>query len=222
MRSRGVKARASTAPRSWAQGGIAAVLTRTIPLEAHVRDTLIAGAGLCDEEAVRFMVERGPPASAGWSSRASPSRATRTDSPARACTSPARADTATGASSTRRMPPAARSRRRCRGWRPRHPDRGPASTRRRRPDHVRARRRATACSAPTSWTRERAASTAVAAKAVVLATGGASKVYLYSTNPHGATGDGIAMAWRAGCRVANMEFMQFHPTCLYHPKRGRS
>lgn len=214
---------------NWAQGGIAAVLEATDSLESHIDDTLVAGAGLCNAETVRFVVEHGREVVrdlVNWGvpfDREEGSAAHRIEE-----------DfdfhlTREGGHSHRRIVHAADATGRAvqttldervldepnidiltdyvaidilTNRHLAHPAKGNAKP---RAHGVYALNTA----------RDRVET--LTARATIVATGGASRVYLYSSNPDGSTGDGIAMAWRAGCRVANMEFNQFHPTCLYHP-----
>ena len=206
---------------AWAQGGIAAVLAADDSVESHIEDTLKAGDGLCKIATVRHVVERGPDQIA-WLDRLGidltrDTGAPREDGAALHLTREgghsrrrvAHAADATGKAVQRVLLDAVRS----------HPDIDLY------PQHLavdlvtdrktggEGRRCVGAYVLDIATGRVGA----FHARTVVLATGGASKIYRYTTNPDGATGDGIAMAWRAGCRVANMEFGQFHPTCLYHP-----
>ena len=208
--SKGTLASGSTL---WAQGGISAVLDENDSLENHVRDTLSCGAGLCDERAVRFTVERGP-ACIRWlleqgvqftfdEGDSDGSRLHLTREGGHSHRRVVHAADATGRAVETTLSELAAA----------HPN-------------ITAREHCVAVDLILDPARRAGGAylldmrsgrvEAVGAKAVVLATGGANMVYLYSTNQQGASGDGIAMAWRAGCRVANMEFMQFHPTCLYH------
>jgi len=203
-----------------AQGGIAAVLDPADSLEAHVRDTLAAGAGLCREEVVRFVVERGPAAIRWLLDLGVPFTTEATeDGQVRYHL------TREGGHSHRRVIHAADATGRAveRTLLARASEAGiEILPHRVAVDLITAAR--LGLPGPDrvlgAYVLDRQAGQveAIRARAVVLATGGASKVYLYTSNPDCATGDGIAMAWRAGCRVANMEFMQFHPTCLYHPQ----
>lgn len=200
----------------WAQGGISAVLDATDSVESHIRDTQLAGAGLCDPDAVRFTVTRGAESIRWLIDRGVQFSIDESDP------SGGLHLTREGGHSHRRIVHAADETglavetTLC-ALAEQHPlitaiehhvaidlILDPGTNR--------------ACGAYLLDTRSEKVR-AQAATAVVLATGGANQVYLYSSNPNGASGDGIAMAWRAGCRVANMEFMQFHPTTLYHPAR---
>jgi len=202
---------------AWAQGGIAAALADDDSVEAHIRDTLIAGAGLCDEETVRFVVENGHAAIRWLVEMGVPFTADTTSSTGFHLTQE-------GGHSTRRIIHAADATGRavqktlCTQIRD-----NPNITllehhiaidlitgdKFGQDDHT--------CYGVYALDNISGQVKTFAAKHTVLTTGGAGKVYLYTTNPDVATGDGIAMGWRAGCRVANMEFIQFHPTCLYHP-----
>jgi len=221
------KRSASESNTRYAQGGIAAVISPEDTIENHVRDTLVAGAGLCREEAVRAIVQDGPDRI-----RALRELGVHFDLRERTDGTSGAADdeldlTREGGHSKRRVVHAADATGRevqstllaaCM-----------ASPRiRLLEDHMTidlivASRfggpdRVAGAYVLDASNPESARVLTIAAHATVLATGGAGKVYLYTTNPDVATGDGVAMAYRAGASIANMEFFQFHPTCLYHPQ----
>ncbi len=202
----------------WAQGGIAAVVDPADSINAHYEDTLVAGAQLNDPAATRFVVEHGREA-IDWL-RAQGVPFTPDD------------DTAWGMHLTRE---GGHSHRRI----VHVADATGAAVQETLIDRVRRHpnisilehciavdlivghkigKSTAGCLGAYLMDLKSGHIEACAAGHTVLATGGAGKVYLYTTNPDTATGDGIAMAWRAGCRVSNMEFIQFHPTCLYHPQ----
>lgn len=211
------KAELTDASTYWAQGGVAAVLDETDSTDSHIADTLVAGAGLCHEDAVKFTVENGPDA-IRWLIDQGVSFTLDADAQPHL--------TREGGHSHRRIIHAADA-----------TGRAISTTlvsRVRECTNVDLLENQVAVDLITSQKNGLPGQNRVLgayvlntatgdinvfrAKFVALATGGASKAYLYTSNPDIATGDGIAMAWRAGCRVANMEFNQFHPTCLYHPQ----
>jgi L-aspartate oxidase len=207
---------------AWAQGGIVGVLGDDDSVDSHVRDTQDAGAGLVDEHTARFIAERsamavewlvaqGVPFSADPSG---PLGLHLTREGGHAVRRIAHAADATGKAIHDALLAKARA----------HPnislrERWMAvdliTTRHLKRDEGDMPPR---CHGVYALDMDRKRVATLRASAVVLATGGVGKVYRYTSNPDTATGDGIAMAWRAGCRVGNMEFIQFHPTCLYHPQ----
>jgi len=200
----------------FAQGGIAAVLDTADSVEAHVRDTLEAGRGLCHEDAVRFTVERSKAAVDWLVDQGVPFTRDGDNGDFHL--------TREGGHSHRRIIHSADAT----GQAVENTlvDQASRAQLDLFEDHIAvdlitqpdAGSRRLRCVGAYVFDRKADQVKVFQAKTVVLASGGASKVYLYTSNPDGASGDGIAMAWRAGCRVANMEFNQFHPTCLYHPK----
>jgi L-aspartate oxidase len=204
----------------YAQGGISAVLDANDSVESHVQDTLKAGAGLCDRDVVRLVVEQGPEV-IGWLLDQGV-QFTRDDKAAdtggyhltreggHTHRRVIHAADATGREVETTLEDRVRARPNVSVFE-RHIAVDLISTRKLGSDDGR-------CIGAYLLNLATGSVETFLARFVVLATGGASKVYLYTSNPDVSTGDGIAMAWRAGCRVANMEFMQFHPPCLYHPK----
>jgi L-aspartate oxidase len=234
------------AATAWAQGGIVGVLGSDDSIESHVRDTQDAGAGLVDENTARFIAERSARAvewlvDEGVSFSADPEGPLGlhlTREGGHAVRRIAHAADATGRAihdallAKARAHPNITLRER---WMAvdlvtsRHLERaaGPPQGRSSplgggdaaaAPGGALSRDEVQRCYGVYALDIDAGHVETLAASAVVLATGGVGKVYRYTSNPDTATGDGIAMAWRAGCRVGNMEFIQFHPTCLYHPQ----
>ena len=201
----------------WAQGGISAVLAKDDSIESHVHDTLVAGAGLCDETVTRFIVSHSHEAidwliAQGTAFTRDASNETGFHLTREGGHSHRRvihAADATGHAVQTTLIDRARA----------HPNITLLE------EHIaidlitgtKLGLRDNRCYGLYVLDKQAGHVITIAANATVLATGGTGKVYLYTTNPDVATGDGVAMGWRAGCRVANMEFIQFHPTCLYHP-----
>ncbi|MFA6921932.1 MAG: L-aspartate oxidase [Gallionella sp.] len=202
---------------SWAQGGIAAVLSGEDTPQAHIHDTLLAGAGLCDEAATRHVVEHGRQAIDWLIAQGVPFTKDSTSDTGYHLTREGGHDRrriihaadATGLAVQETLSKKVLE----------HPN-ITVLEKYMSVDLITSKKlglpgnRCFGAYALDNTTDE---VITIAARHTILATGGSGKVYLYTTNPDTSTGDGIAMAWRAGCRVANMEFIQFHPTCLYHP-----
>ncbi|MEP6825064.1 MAG: L-aspartate oxidase, partial [Ramlibacter sp.] len=198
----------------WAQGGIAAVLGEGDTFASHVDDTLVAGAGLSDPAATRFVVEHAPESIAWLRELGVPfsqedGHLHLTREGGHSARRIVHVTDATGAAVQRTMIEQVRK--------------TPNITlfeQHTLVDLITGKKRGlpvNACLGLYALHEETDEVITFRAPHTILATGGAGKVYLYTTNPDTATGDGIAVAWRAGCRVSNMEFIQFHPTCLYHP-----
>ena len=205
---------------NWAQGGIAAVLAEGDSYASHVDDTLVAGAGLCDLEATRFTVENAPAAIA-WLQELGVPFSTEdgelhlTREGGHSHRRIVHAADATGAAVQATLIERVLATPAIQVFE--HHMLVDLITDRKLPGHDPAPHAAERCHGAYVLDSVRDEVVTFSATHTVLATGGAGKVYLYTTNPDTATGDGIAAGWRAGCQVGNMEFIQFHPTCLYHP-----
>ena len=215
------KGNVSAGSTAWAQGGIAAVLEPGDTYESHIEDTMIAGAGLNDRATVEYVVEHAAAAIDRLAELGVPFNPGETVSERWHLTREGghshrrivHVDDATGWAVQQALADAAAA----------HPNitlvPGMVALDLITSAHVEGERfAARACHGVYAFDSASKQVQRFVAPATVLATGGASRVYQYSTNPDGSTGDGIAMAWRAGCRVSNMEFNQFHPTCLFHPQ----